>query len=306
MSATATFDAAGIGAALRRLGARFDPEVLRETRELYRDAVSALPWADRTAAHDLPYGPAERQRLDVYPADSANAPVLLFLHGGGFVGGDKRGDPLFYGNVGRYFAAHGFLTVLANYRLAPQDVWPSGNEDVAAMMAWIERHAASHGGDPERIILVGQSAGAAHIAGYLFDPRAGGRSNTSVRAAVLMSGFYQAKEPLLPGPRLYVGEDAAQWPDRSPTSHVTSSHPPLLLSVAEFDPAQIAEQTLDLAMALNAADGRPPELVWFEGQNHVSTVHGLGLGDDAVGIALRRFAAQRLAEAATPDPTVTT
>lgn len=294
MNAALLFDEAAIEAELRRIGARFDLEVLLATRELYRAAAGALPWAGRPAVYDLPYGSAERQRLDVYPADAANAPVLLFLHGGGFVGGDKRGDALFYGNVGRYFSAHGFLAVLANYRLAPNSVWPSGNEDVAAMVAWVERHAVNHGGDGERIVLVGQSAGAAHIAGYLFDSRFDGTSNRAIRAAALMSGFYRAKEPILPGPRLYVGEDASQWRDRSPATHVTSQHPPLLLSVAEHDPAQIAEQTLDLAKAINAADGSPPELLWFEGQNHVSTVHGLGLGRDAVGLALRKFAVRQV------------
>ena len=86
----------------------------------------------------------------------------------------------------------------------------------------------------------------------------------------------------------------ALWPDRSPASHVTADHPPLLLSVAELDPAQIAEQTFDFAMALNAADGRPPELHWFARHNHVSTVHGLGLRDDMVGSTLREFAARYL------------
>src|SRR3546814_8950681 len=112
---------------------------------------------------DIAYGSEERHRLDVYPHDKASAPVLLFLHGGGFVGGDKRGDPLFYGNVGRYFAAHGYLTVLANYRLAPDATWPSGNEDIAAILSWIGGNAAAHGGDPERILIIGQSAGAAHV-----------------------------------------------------------------------------------------------------------------------------------------------
>lgn len=291
----ASFDEAAIEAELRRIGARFDPTVLTGTRDLYRAATAALPWADRPVVEDLLYGPAARHRLDIYPADISDAPVLLFLHGGGFVGGDKRGDPLFYGNVGRYFAAHGYLAILANYRLVPDATWPSGNEDVAAILSWIEGNAAGHGGDPRRIVIVGQSAGAAHVAGYLFDPRWKGYSNRSVRAAALLSGFYRAKEPMLEGPRRYVGDDVATWPDRSPATHVGPDHPPLLLSVAELDPAQIAEQTLDLAAVINAADGRPPELHWFAGHNHVSTVHGLGLGRDSVGTTLRAFAARHSA-----------
>lgn len=290
MSAEGPFNAVATEAELYRMGARFDPEVLKGTRELYRAGAGSLPWAQRPAVCDRPYGSAERQRLDLYPTDRADAPVLVFLHGGGFVGGDKRGDEVFYGNVGRYFAAHGFLAVLPNYRLAPGSVWPSGNEDVGAILAWIDAHAGEYGGDRQRLVLLGQSAGAAHAAGYLFDPRAGGQNNRSVRAAALMSGFYRAKRPILDGPRLYVGEDEAAWPDRSPATHVTAAHPPLLLTLAELDPAVIADQTLDLAMALNAADERPPELLWFAGHNHVSTVHGLGLGADVVGRAIRAFA----------------
>lgn len=289
------FDEAAVATALRSIGARFDPGVLGKTRELYRDAVSALLWMEREAVNDLRYGPADRNLLDVYPADDTGAPVIVFFHGGGFVGGDKRGDPHFYANVGRYFADQGYLTILANYRLAPESQWPSGDEDVAAVLAWVEQNASSHGGDPERILLIGQSAGAAHVAGYLFHPASAGRGNGAIRAAALLSGFYRGKEPLLAGPRQYLGDDEASWPEKSSATHVTADHPPLLLSVAELDPAQIADQTLDLALALNAADGRPPQLHWFEGHNHVSTVHGLGLGRDSVGSVLRRFAEQHLA-----------
>ena len=288
------FDEMATMAELRRIGARFDPQVLTATRELYRAASAALPWAGHEGLYDFAYGPHERHRIDVYPTEKADAPVLLFVHGGGFVGGDKRADDCFFGNVGRYFATHGYLAILANYRLAPSSTWPSGNEDVTAIMAWVNANARTHGGDPERIFLLGQSAGAAHAAGYLFDPRVDRRDAGGIKAAALLSGFYRPKEPLLAGPRLYVGDDPEQWADRSPATYVSPGHPTLLLTVAELDPSQIAEQTLDMASALNAADGAPPHLVWFEGHNHVSTVHGLGLGSDLVGATLRRFAAPHM------------
>lgn len=278
--------------ALRQIGARFDPETLQSTRTLYREVVRALPWADRANVPDIAYGPHDRHRLDVYSPDSVDAPVLLFVHGGGFVGGDKRSDADFYGNVGRYFAAHGYLTILMNYRLAPAAIWPSGMEDVSAVIKWISKHARDYGGDPHRVIFVGQSAGAAHVASYLFDPRSTFRKDGSIRAAALLSGFYRPKHPLPGGAALYVGVDETLWNDRSAASHVTAGHPPILLSVAELDPAIIADQTFELAMALNAADGHPSQLLWFQHHNHVSTVHGLGVGQDIVGRALRAFAAQ--------------
>ena len=107
---------------------------------------------------------------------------------------------------------------------------------------------------------------------------------------LLMSGFYRARAPLVGGAKLYFGEDETAWPERSPAAHVSAAHPPLMLSVAELDLAPIADQTLDLAAALNAVDGSPPRLLWFEGHDHVSTVHSLGLWGDTVGRALRDFA----------------
>ena len=282
---------------LRSMGAKFGPEVLQRTRGLYRLLVKQAHWAARPRRNDLVYGSAERNRLDIFPADVANAPVLLFVHGGGFVGGDKAVDEEFYANVGCYFAAHGFLAVTMNYRLAGTDPWPAGSEDVSAALDWIAEHVTEHGGDPDRIVLLGQSAGAAHVAGCLFHPnntRAGGRA---VRGVILMSGFYEARPPLAGGVKTYFGDDAAAYAVRSPATHVSQGHPPLLLSVAELDPPEVAAQTLQLAVALNEADRQPPRLLWFEGHNHVSTIHGLGVGADVVGQALVDFATRVVAPA---------
>lgn len=288
-------DQAVLAASLNQIGARFDPGVLAATRELYRKPAQALPWAGREGVYDLAYGEHERQRLDVYRPANVNrtenlrAPVVLFIHGGGFVSGDKRSDAVFYGNVGRYFAACGYLAVLANYRLAPAATWPSGTEDVAAALNWVHEHSGEYGGNKERVILIGQSAGATHVAGYLFGPGASARDDHWIRGAALMSGIYRARHPMESGWQLYFGEDEVAWSDRSPARHVTSNHPPVLLSVAELDPGPIARHTFDIAEALSTADGRPPQVLWFKGHNHVSTVHGLGIGGDTVGRALCDF-----------------
>lgn len=274
-------------AALAAMGARFDPEILADTRALYRSAVAATDWTTRSAISDLAYGVHPRHRLDLFPTDRSNAPILLFVHGGGFVGGDKAGDPLFYGNVGRYFASHGYLAVTMNYRLAPDALWPAGAEDVAAAIDWLRVHGRSHGGDPDRLVVLGQSAGASHVASMLFDARF--QKPAPIRAVALMSGFYLAHEPLTGGPRLYFGDEADRWEQMSPAAHVTKSGPPLLISVAEYDPAPIAEQSLLLAQALTRVRGAAPRLHWLERNNHVSPVHGLGMGKDEPGKLLRAF-----------------
>lgn len=275
-------------AQLRAMGSQFDPAIMMKTREMYRTVVDDTPWGKNAPVADIPYGEHPRQKLDVYRADRPYVPVLLFVHGGGFVAGDKASDPVFYGNVPRYFAHHGFMGVAMNYRLAPDVKWPAGSQDVAAALEWIVANAAEYGGDPTRIVILGQSAGASHTAGVIFDERF--VLPNEVKAAALLSGFYQAAAPLEGGPKFYYGADEEQyWEDRSPLTHVSSAHIPLMLGIAEFDPSIIARQTLLLAQALNHVDKQPPRLYWSATHNHVSPVHSLGLGDDLVGTALRDF-----------------
>ena len=98
--------------------------------------------------------------------------MLVYIPGGGYVGGDKNSDGVFYGNLGVYFARHGYLTIVANYRLAPAHPWPAGSQDVAGAIAWARKEAEAHGGDAGRLFLFGQSAGC--------DPR----GRLSLRSAV--------------------------------------------------------------------------------------------------------------------------
>ena len=280
---------ADVEAAIRRLGAVFTPTVLQTTRELYRPLVETCFWAHRQVIAELPYGPHERHRLDIFPTDRPRAPVVLFVHGGGFVGGHKSADPVFYANVGRYFASKGYVCIAMNYRLAGAAAWPAGRDDVQAALDWMLANIVDYGGDPSRIVALGQSAGAAHVAAQIFNPAPSETPAGRFAGAVLMSGHYVAKPPFEPGVTAYYGEDDRLWAERSPLTHVEAGHPPILLSVAEFDPANIAAQTLNLAATMNLKDGRPPRLAWIKGCNHVSTVHGLGVGEDRVGRTLLAF-----------------
>jgi len=300
MTITLEFDAAM--ARIAAAGARWSGEVMQLTRSAFTALVAAAPWSGRAFVADIEYGPHPRQRLDVYAPDtpaSGGAPIAIFLHGGGFIAGDKNSDGIFYCNVGRYLAAHGMLGVTANYRLATTDGWPSGREDVAAIIDYVGRHAPQYGGDPDRIILIGQSAGACHVASYLFGPET---VAPSICGAIMMSGFYEAAAPLEGGLLAYFGPDESRYRARSPITHVASGHPSIMLSVAEHDPVAIATHTLALARALAIADGHAPELHWFRGHNHVSTVHAIGLGTDAVGVAWRDFIDRALAARQSPAP----
>ncbi len=130
---------------------------------------TALQWSfhPRTLhlRHNVAYGPAPRHRLDVWrlPTTPAGAPVMLYVHGGSWIFGDKSemGRPMLHEMVSR-----GWVAVSINYRLAPSHPWPSQIEDAFLALAWIKRHIAVHGGDPDRIVVAGGSAGG-HLAALL-------------------------------------------------------------------------------------------------------------------------------------------
>ena len=100
----------------------------------------------------------ERCKLDVYAPDGAkDLPVVVWFHGGGLTGGDKRSIP-------RDLLQSGYVVISANYRLIPKGTIANCIEDATAAVAWAFRHAAEYGGSPEKIFLSGHSAG-----GYLID-----------------------------------------------------------------------------------------------------------------------------------------
>src|SRR5204863_8388412 len=111
--------------------------------------------------------------LDVFTPEtgSSGRPVLIFIHGGGFTAGNKcnPGSP-FYDNIMLWAVKNGFIGVNATYRLAPQFVWPAGAEDLATGVQWVTSKIGERGGDPAKIFLMGQSAGAVHGANYVSHP----------------------------------------------------------------------------------------------------------------------------------------
>jgi acetyl esterase/lipase len=275
---------------IARLGAQFNPSILAATRALYEGQI-APPSGAVHADYDIAYGPDARQTLDVYSERSDTLrPVLLYVPGGGFTGGDKRMDDTFYGNVARWFAAEGFVVVTMNYRLAPDHAWPSGAQDVGSALAWISANIRRHGGDPGNILLFGQSAGATHVTTFLYHPKIF-MPTAGIRGAVLASGLYRMTEQhRAPNLLAYFGTDATQYEDRSPITHVENNKIPVLLTVAEFDPGLLAAPTYLLAEAITRRDGKPPEVIWLKGHNHVSTVFSFGTGDELFGRKIVAFA----------------
>ena len=157
------------------------------------------------ASANVAYGPDPAQRLDVWRLPGlgveSSAPVLIFLPGGAWVHGSKRGQ-------GYHLLAHltreGWVCFAAGYRVAPQHPWPAHIHDVKRVVAWARAHVAEYGGDPRFVALAGCSAGGhlAMLAGLTADDPAleahlpGG--STSVDAVVSLYGRYDWEDRLGP------------------------------------------------------------------------------------------------------------
>jgi acetyl esterase/lipase len=154
---------------------------------------------------DVPYAGKndERQMLDVFaPTGAKGRPVVLFVHGGAWVFGDKNFFGL-YRSVGQFLARHGVVAVLTNYRLSPLVRHPQHVKDVARAYAWVRRHVRDYGGDPDQIFLVGHSAGGHLVAllatdpSYLNDPALGLKpaARAALRGVIAVCGVYRIPKP---------------------------------------------------------------------------------------------------------------
>ena len=135
-------------------------------------ALNALaPSSTHTRTAGVAYGPGPRQQLDVYqPARAAPRggwPVVVFFYGGSWNSG-QRGDFAF---VGEALASRGILTLVADYRLYPEVRYPDFLRDNAAALAWGLSHAEGLGGNPQRVFVMGHSAGAYNAAMLALDAR---------------------------------------------------------------------------------------------------------------------------------------
>lgn len=202
------------------------------------------------------YGEDARQRLDVYPGagDTAAKPVIVFIYGGGWDSG-RRQD---YAWVGRALAAQGFLTVVPDYRLVPGNLYPDFLEDCATAVRWTRDNAARLGGDPERIVLVGHSAGAYNAAMLALDKRLldrAGVPQAAIRGVVGLSGPYDFYPWDADASRNAFG----RWPqplETQPVTYARNDAPPLLLLHGATDTTVRPRNTERLAARVRSAGGR--------------------------------------------------
>jgi len=269
---------------------------------------------------DLPYGSADRQRLDVYipkqdaarigatpttggafatapsgttapstpqgatdaaqipgalRADGTTAstvPIVVFIYGGSWQNG-SRAD---YRFVGEALASAGFVTVIADYRVYPETLFPGFVDDAAAAVSWARAHASAYGADPRRLFLVGHSAGA-QIVGMLATDnrylRAQGLDKSMIAGMVGLAGpydFLPLRDNTLK--RIFPEDRRAA---SQPIHFVDGTEPPIFLGVGNADKTVDPGNTSRFAARLTQAGDRVT-VVHYPRLNHALTVGVVG------------------------------
>jgi acetyl esterase/lipase len=277
---------------IKELGVALTPALINGTRELYSQVAPSENASVALETRDCRYGPHERHVLDVFrPAHPVERPPLIvYVHGGGFVAGSKgSASDMLYSNIGRWAAQQGWVGVTVNYRLAPEFRYPSGVEDLQRVVAWLRENRDKHGGDPERIVLWGQSAGAVHVAGFV-STHCGAGQRAPIAAAVLMSGLYDLIT-LEHSDReaAYFGTDVSQFGRQSPLPGLLETAIPMFFTVSEHDPAEFQSQALQLVGDFFGRHGRWPRMRYLDGHNHISPACQVGGAYDTLSAELAQF-----------------
>lgn len=229
--------------------------------------------ASAAAPQEYAYGAAPLQTLDFWRAStSAPAPLIVFVHGGGW----KRGDKSTATGAQKvtHWGAASYAFAWINYRLVPDATVEQQAADVAASIAWLRAHATTMGIDPARIVLMGHSAGAHLVALVGTDPQylaAAGMAMTDLRGIVALDGAaydvasqFSAAGPLMR--RTYAeafGSDPARQRALSPTLQAAAPNAPafLIIHIARDDGKAQSEA---LAAALVQA-GTAAQVVGVDG-----------------------------------------
>jgi arylformamidase len=238
--------------------------------------------------------------LDYYtpvrPAGCGPAPIVVYVHGGGFRVGDKANQITSKVNL---FTGEGWVFASVNYRLSTGGVrYPTHEQDVAAALGWLKSHSAEFGGDPNRIFLVGHSSGA-FIASLLSTDtsfiNAAGVNTGNLRCTVSLDTEYDVSNQVVQGgsqEALYrnaFGDNPAVWAQGSPINHTSAngSRPDFL--IVTQGPARRTDQARGFAAALNKG-GTPATVLDASPLTHDAINTAVGApGDPKVTPALMTF-----------------
>jgi len=219
------------------------------------------------------YGPAEIEKVDIYRTRRANAPTLIFIHGGAWRGGRSSGAA----DMAEMFIKAGAHFVAVDFN----NVDETGGDLVKLVdqcrraVAWVYRNAARFGGSPGQIYLSGHSSGA-HLAGCVLitEWAKEGLPLDIIKGALLGSGMYDLKAVRLSNRSSSVKFTDEMEDALSAQRHLDRIHTPLILTYGTLETPEFQRQSRDFAAALTAA-GKPVRLLVGQGYNHFETQESL-------------------------------
>lgn len=262
--------------------------------EAFTPILKGAPKDGVKVSRNQAYGKHARQILDVYaPSSASNAPVIMFVHGGAFVDGEKDRTDEIYSNVLYFFARHGMVGINMEFRLAPEAQYPGGAEDVGLAVAWARENVAKFGGDAKKIFVMGHSAGAAHAGLYAYDKRLWPASGVGVAGLIVVSGRVRAdnlpENPNAKKVEAYFSTDTKRMEDGSPVNHVNAASVPTFVAMAEFENPLLDLYCTELIYRLAQAKRRAPPSMWLRGHNHTSIIAHFNTAEEALGQAIIEF-----------------
>jgi acetyl esterase/lipase len=236
----------------------------------------------------------DKDKLDLYlPEGRTNAPVIVSYYGNQLMGGDKSEDEY----IGRRFASAGFATAVVNYRLSPLVSHPAHIQDAAASFAWVKRHIKEYNGNPDRVFVIGYSAGAYLAALLSTDPRylaAHQLSPRDIRGVVPVSAFYfvEGRGVAPDRDKSVWGTERSVWVDASPAHHLHGEGPPTLILYAERDEDWRRQQNVEVAAAMKAAGRTNVEIAMIPNRNHATIWARVADDNDRTADHIIRFASR--------------
>lgn len=287
------------------LGFGFERSIPAARQALLRDAVHFTDWArplhfkhpNVEVIHNIPYAAGGiRQQLDIYRPRNIppkGCPVLLQIHGGAWVIGDKTHQAL---PLMTLLASRGWICVAANYRLSPSVGFPTHLEDCKSALCWIREHGKDYGMNPDFVAVTGGSAGG-HLAALmgLTENRADLQkahpdTDTSIQACIPFYGVYDlmVRYNQHPNRETYqafihnrvihssVTEDPQLWQLASPISHIHDNAPPFLTIHGDRDSLAVVSEGRIFHKKLAETSRNPAIYMELPGAEHAfDTVHSL-------------------------------
>lgn len=235
--------------------------------QTHRNARSVECRETMKSFRDIPYGPGELQKVDVYPA-GPGSPVNLFYHGGYWRTQDKKNFAFLAGT----FVPKGITTVVVNYPLCPAVTLDEVVESARESVTWAYRSIAQYDGDPDRITVSGNSAGA-HLCSMLLasDWAARGLPEQVIRGAVMFSGIYDPE----PARWIPVNEEIGLSAEQASRNNSMAMEPkvncPTWIGAGGQEPWLWLEQTYEYSQHLRRY-GLDPEVHILPGFHHFSVM----------------------------------